>query len=155
MDGRKEKNMYFKRGKRIEFTTTIERAMGNSVLSPHCVPWHEKGERTSRLFLKPYSCKNRKAWFSRSSSAGLTSKNSFSWSELERSSTEKGMLYKGLISSFYDLISNAQHVIKLFIETCTQLWQSIIDANYTCFSNSLVRLFISHQLYRIVQLFLN
>ncbi|MFS7902385.1 hypothetical protein Hanom_Chr01g00010661 [Helianthus anomalus] len=36
-----------------------------------------------------YSCKNWKAGFSASSTAGFTSLNSFTCSELERSSTEK------------------------------------------------------------------
>lgn len=42
---------------------------------------------------EPYSCKNWKAGFSRSSSAGFTSVKSFSCREFERSSTENGMLH--------------------------------------------------------------
>lgn len=47
----------------------------------------------------PHSCKNWKAGFSRSSSAGLTSEKSFTWIELERSSTENGMLHSNMRGS--------------------------------------------------------
>lgn len=40
----------------------------------------------------PHSCKNWKAGFPRSSSAGLTPEKSFACKELDKSSTEKGML---------------------------------------------------------------
>lgn len=45
------------------------------------------------MFHGLYSCKNWKAGFSISSSAGFTSVNSFTCSELDKSSTEKCMLH--------------------------------------------------------------
>lgn len=54
---------------------------------------------------QPYSCKNWKAGFSRSSAAGFTSEKSFSLTEMLRSSSEKGMLHLWSTISFkYNLL---------------------------------------------------
>lgn len=59
-------------------------------------------------FLEPHSCKNWKSRFSRSSSAGFTSKKSFACIELDRSSTEKGML---------ELSSNKKELLSALFES--------------------------------------
>ena len=61
---------------------------------------------------EPYSCKKWKAEFSRSSSAAFTSVKSFSCRELERSSTEKGMLHSEELVSWFELSEKDMHIVQ-------------------------------------------